>query len=1149
MTRLADLFEVRRRFFRSVHLADDALRPNACEGYVLTPLGSATLGRILDGLGEGRTERAWTLTGPYGAGKSAFVVTLAQLLSAGPVATTSLALGELRANDRALADRFERLRGDSRGFCPVLVSGTFGPLLPHLLDAAERAIRESLPSSPLRKALLDELVALRGKRGKNAELHRRVVGFFGALAELAGRRQGGGVLLVIDELGKCLEYAAREPGHADEVFLLQELAELAARSGPRPLVLVTLLHQAFDRYARDLSAETRAEWSKVQGRFEDVAFLDAPGELLRLAGRTIQRRRPRSPDRYRRYDALASEAVALGLAPAEQLATLRQLAPLHPTVALLLPWLCRGPLAQNERSLFGFLTSTADGAFGTFLAAQLGPADDAPSYTLDLLYDFVVATLGSAQYTLAAGRRWAAIDEALARLPADEPALSARLVKAVGLLGLLGSRAVRASRAVLGFALSSATTPEADVAAALDRLTAASHVVHRRHSDAYALWEGSDVDLDAHFDEARRNPPGIGEISVLLRDRMVLRPWVARRHFFETGTLRYFDVTFGTPGDVSASVEAELGGADGRIVYLLPEGGESHHDLVAAASGAARRIDLVFGVPQEARTLLAGVHEWCAWESVRGSVGALAGDPVARRELSARIRFATERLDAAVQACFGLVDGARVDWVHEGAAARWNGSRALSSALSSVCDRAFPDAPLVRNELLNRRSLSSAAAAARRSLLDAMVLHGDQPRLAIEGAPPELSMYASLLAAGGLHRERDGVWGFGPPPAEDPLRLAPTWRCIEAFLDTTEVERRPLRELFDELARAPIGLREGPMPVLFFAVLLAHPGEVALFEDGNLVLEITSATTERLFRRVGQFAVARYRLDASRVAVLHALWSALDLGGAGVGPPIELTRAIVRRVTQLPRYSRGTRNVGATTVAMRDAVLAARDPFGLLFRELPIALGLASVDGEAEEAVALGAEYAARLLAALRELDLAHPALLASVEQGIARRLGLVGEGDAFRAELSVRARRIASLAGDLRLKAFLGRALEAEARHAEWLEGLAMVVGNRPPSEWTDGEVTRFDVALEEVRALFLRAEDLHLTSAVIRHKGDTRPEQLVAVEGAEREILQLLEGRFAGQRDVWLAALSRTLHAVMDPTKGAGRATADGSTEGGTR
>ena len=328
MSRLSDLFEVRRRFFRSVHLATDALRPDACEGYVLTPLGQATLGRIVDGLGDDRTERAWTLTGPYGVGKSAFVVLLAQLLNGSPNPAESSAVRALHAADRPLERRLQPLRGTSRGFCPVLVSGTYGPLLPALLDAVERAILGMFRPSAHQHILLRDLRALRVSRAKTTDLHRRAIKLVGDLADFVHQKQGRGVLVVVDELGKCLEYAARGPKGADEVFLLQELAEAASRSGAHPILLVTLLHQAFDRYAKDLAAETRAEWVKVQGRFEDVAFLDAPGELLRLAARTIRRRDDLPAERYRHYDALASEAIALGLAPQDQLATLRQLAPL-----------------------------------------------------------------------------------------------------------------------------------------------------------------------------------------------------------------------------------------------------------------------------------------------------------------------------------------------------------------------------------------------------------------------------------------------------------------------------------------------------------------------------------------------------------------------------------------------------------------------------------------------------------------------------------------------------------------------------------------------------------------------------------------------------------------------------------------------------
>lgn len=1118
MKSLGEHFVVRRRFFRSVNLAADAVRADACEGYALTPLGQSTLRRIREGMSPGHHERAWSLTGPYGVGKSAFVVLLAQLFAGEDLADPTLAQRAVSAVDSSLA-RSIRTASQSAGLCPLLVTGTFGPLLPSLLNALESAVRAHHRGAT-RQRMLEEIEAIRAAEGSSRDVQRRVIALVEGFAGRASARYRG-VLLVVDELGKCLEYAAQHHERVDEVFLLQELAELASRSGERPIVLVTLLHQSFERYARDLTAEHRAEWMKVQGRFEDVAFVDAPGEILRLAARSIARV-ARPTGFFAAYDALAAEAVAHGLLAADDLPTLQSLAPLHPTVALLLPSLCRGPFAQNERSLFGFLTSNAEGGFGRFLTSTPHHAGAVTSYTLDLLHEYLGATLGPAQYTHDAGRRWAAIDEAVARLPHDEPALSAKVLKAIGLLGLLGSRAVRASRAVIRFAL--ASHGAAEVEATLDRLVAASHLVYRRHSDAYALWEGSDVDLDAHFDEARRRPPALEDVVSLLADRMILRPWVARRHFIETGTLRFFEVRLGATASVA---EEPLGGADGRVLYLLPEGERSHDDLLAEAEKVATRADLLVGVPRNGRALLGGVYEWCAWDSVRSGVGALAGDPVARRELNARLHVASDRLDAAVEDCFGLGEGARVAWVHDGQRRAWSGARALSSALSAVCDRTFPDAPRIRNELLNRRVLSSAAAAARRALLDAMLLRANQPKLGIEGTPPEFSMYASLLAEGEIHRTRGGAWSLGPPTTRDPLHLRPAWDAIERFLDRTESGARTFRALFEELSKPPLGLREGPAAVLVFSVLLSAPEEVALFEDGTYLPEITDAIVERLLRRVDHFSVARYRFDENRRAVVDAL--ATSLGMEGRVSAVALVRVLVRRVSQLPRFARNTRVIAAETLEAREAIVAARDPLRLLLNDLPVALGLAPIAREWGNDPTLAAEYAARWASALRELSEAHPALLTRVERRIASALGLPGEGDALRAALAARATRVQRVAVDLKLKAFLGRATETRGSHLEWLEGVAMVIGNRPPSEWTDGEFARFEVGVEEVRALFLRAEAI-----VGEEPAELPAAQREAVEGAEREILTMLEGRLGTQRDVWLAALRRVMHRALDGDAG---------------
>ena len=54
-----------------------------------------------------------------------------------------------------------------------------------------------------------------------------------------------GLLIIFDELGRALEYAALHPEHSD-VGILQMIAELATRSADAPVGLVTILHQAFE---------------------------------------------------------------------------------------------------------------------------------------------------------------------------------------------------------------------------------------------------------------------------------------------------------------------------------------------------------------------------------------------------------------------------------------------------------------------------------------------------------------------------------------------------------------------------------------------------------------------------------------------------------------------------------------------------------------------------------------------------------------------------------------------------------------------------------------------------------------------------------------------------------------------------------------
>ena len=225
------------------------------------------------------------------------------------------------------------------------------------------------------------------------------------------------------------------------------------------------------------------------------------------------------------------------MAATEQQSCLEACYPLHPLTALVLGPLFR-QLAQNERSLFAFLASSEPFGFREFLHDHT--AKDGP-YRLDRLYDYVMASLGPTLFAQHRGKLWAEVQSALDRLH-DASDLEVRLAKGIGLLQALGpASGVTASRVSLHVAMKGAGSDE-EIEAAIQSLARRSIVVFRRHTGSYALWEGSDIDIDDRLQAARQSVERDQNLASFLTRQMPPQPSIARRHYFQTGTLRYFEV-------------------------------------------------------------------------------------------------------------------------------------------------------------------------------------------------------------------------------------------------------------------------------------------------------------------------------------------------------------------------------------------------------------------------------------------------------------------------------------------------------------------------------------------------------------------------------------------------------------------------------
>ena len=448
---LSDLFHVKGRFLRSVHLERDFYTDkNLLEGYVVTATAREVLGRVVSALENNQASKAWSLTGPYGSGKSAFALFTANLLGNSEQAFTLLKQG-----DTSLYKRFTDINANgqfsSSGFCPVLISGERAPISIALLQGLQHGLTAfngiSQKKSPLPEIKTLLKTAEEGTLPDSSEITK----LFESAIHQINKHKGTGLLLVIDELGKFLEYAIHHPAQGD-MFVLQTLAEFADRSEDTPLFLFTILHQAFEMYAQHAAESQREEWSKVQGRFEDVPFTEPIEQVLRLVGTALENRTQITGN------VNFNSVIELGLKTQqlddnELIQLLENCLPLHPTVALLI-----GPLfrrfAQNERSLFAFLSSSDPYGLQDFLSNQHYDGNHLPMFALPDLYDYLNITHGNKLYTSSNSKKWAQIESAIMQL-SEPSSMTVKLIKTIGLLGIISEPIpnLKASDQLLQYAL------------------------------------------------------------------------------------------------------------------------------------------------------------------------------------------------------------------------------------------------------------------------------------------------------------------------------------------------------------------------------------------------------------------------------------------------------------------------------------------------------------------------------------------------------------------------------------------------------------------------------------------------------------------------------------------------------------------------
>ncbi|QDJ49343.1 ATP-binding protein [Bordetella hinzii] len=1088
---LSDIVQISRQYQRSIRVDADIGRADALFGYIC----HATATAVVDGMSKqlaGTNQRCFTWTGPFGGGKSSLAVALASALH--PAKALRLKARQVLQLDSNPA--FDKAFPVQKGWLIVPTVGKRGSVVAELHAALRRTQGKTLD----------------GRHKPNAQ------SLIAELIEETKSRPRDGVLVIIDEMGKFLEASAL--GFGDDVYFFQELAEAAARSEGR-LVVVGVLHQSFAQYSARLGIDTRDDWAKVQGRYVDLPFVAASDEVVELIGRAIEAQV--TPPWMRDASQAIAEAIrSRRPAVGKHFATaLEACWPLHPAMAALLGPISKRQFGQNERSTFGFLSSVEPYGFRSYLNSTL--RQDASWYRPSDYWDYLRSNLEPAILASPDGHRWSQAVEAVERAETKTgDALLVSLIKNIAVIDLFrNGSGLAAEPAVLRTLFYDKTYEELDEA--LKKLSDLKVVLYKSYTGAWSVFEGSDFDIEAAMAQALAASPGIDYSR--LAQLMGLHPIVAKRHYHETGSMRWMELSLCSI-DQAEKIAADFRpkkGEFGTFILALPSQGMKPRDarLRAQACSKLRPWPVMVGIPENHSRIAALSAELVALEQVKDR-HELSGDAVARREVYARLTATRADLEDQLQAAVSLAK-----W-HDGTSEIVEPGSKLSPIASHLADDLFTDAPPVWSELINRDSVSSNSVKARRDLLHAMVNAEGQEALGFEGFPAERGLYETLLKSTELHRQDEsGAWRCMPPDDQFAKGFKNLWHITRMLFSDANAQVS-VHEIYERWSAPPFGMKHGIQPVVLTAFLLANKANVAVYKDGMFVPRLTDFDIDECLQDPKRFALRWVTIDEDKNQILKGISNILaEIGeNAGAADPLEAARSLVSMVFNLPEWVRRTSRLSQTAREMRDMLLKANDPHKVLFVDL--ASLLRAADGKA---------YVKALRAPLQELASAYGKMLAEVESKMLAAL------DASRDDLEAlreRAKAISGISGDFQMDGFATRLANFDGSRAS-VEGILSLAAERPPRDWLDRHIDAAILELTKLARSFRESEAFvtvqgrkahsEAIAVVIGTGSDTKTisrsfalsdRHRKTVETKADEIVSMLEGQGLGA-EVLLAILAK--------------------------
>ncbi|MCZ2723594.1 hypothetical protein O1D97_18755 [Marinomonas sp. 15G1-11] len=1071
------------------------------------------------------SQRSYTITGPYGSGKSTVALFLSCLLST-DTELREHALQKL-INSQDIITNLEQKFNITHGW--KTINHVCG------LEAPANSILESLLTAYNIPFNLEEISIL-----NDDECLTKI-------KDLLQRDTDGedGVLILLDEMGKALDHQSRSN---KDLHLFQSLADIVQQA-KHPVLLVGFLHQAFSEYAKNKDLKTQQEWSKVQGRYRDLSFNPSIDESLILVGDSIHRSPNITQAIKTKHKSLVDVVSSAFANQNRNVNALSNILPLDPIVGLLLGPVSRRRFSQNERSLFGFLASHEKCGFREFLENNYKETHEELSlYRPEMYWDYLYHNLHHLIVTSQDSKAWLEGCDAIYRAEQNGDQLHILITKLIALLTIFGfHHQLHAKRDFIKEYFVHRGFNSNDIEKAITELETSTVIIYRQKHDALFIFQGSDIDINNLINERIESiSHGIDWTETCNIPQSIL----ATAHYHKTGTMRW-----ATTKLLSKFNEQTIDN-----IVSIPKTGEAFATFILCANDSlAKTIQeyaintpfAVIGTAKDLNALKNSAIELIALKQIIKEEQKISHDLIAKNELENRIKFTQTNVDAALQDAY-----ANANWTY---CAKKLPSSPLTKIASDIADSIFFKSPSVINELVNRSKPSGSANSAIRKLMNAMFEYGDKHDLGFDEKtfPPEKGLYLSCLKSKGWHCETSEGYLFPNSWSHDAIAANPKMHALfesgfEFIKKHSTHKQVTMAELYDMWMLPPYGLTAGLCRIYGLALLKALEGQVAFYDWDStnqfiFIPELDEELVNKIYKHPNEAGVRYFEISEIQSHLLDNLAQATLGETKNDAVILNIAKHIVGIVHKLPTWVKKTSGEsftnskanGLTKQArdFRNKVIAANDPYKLILDDLPAVFGFQKDDPTLED------KLGHNLKTAIEDLSAQHETLLTGFQEVIKNMLG-----EDFNDQLKERCNFVEKIAKRPKVK-------DLAKRISQYIEGKAKfefvinILTGVPERNWTDKFLRNGFDELQNLCVQFRRIESF----GNLQTQGTSKPLSFITTDknGNHQEFGSFIKHNLDNDSDVQdainsikvsisnipkekqLAALTHLLANLMDQTE----------------